>query len=172
MEQDGPPRWVFIAAVVVGVGALVAILVLAANRAPAPVPVAAVPAPHAESAACVQLLAALPDGLGDYQRAPTADPSPDGVAAWRDAADPEPVILRCGLDRPVDFVQGAPLQMVDDVSWFRVSEADRITWFAVDREVYIALTLPEDSGPTPIQELSEAISAALPAEPIDPAPPR
>lgn len=79
MEQDGPPRWVFIAAVVVGVGALVAILVLAANRAPAPVPVAAVPAPHAESAACVQLLAALPDGLGDYQRAPTADPSPTAL---------------------------------------------------------------------------------------------
>ncbi|CAJ1584074.1 DUF3515 domain-containing protein [[Mycobacterium] wendilense] len=171
-EPDGPPRWVFIAALVVGVGAIVAVLVIAANRAPAPVPVAAVPAPQADGAACAQLIDALPDNLGDYQRAPTADPSPAGVAAWRGDTDPEPVILRCGLDRPGDFVQGVPLQMVDDVSWFRVAEADRISWFAVDREVYVALTLPAESGPTPIQEVSAAISAALPARPIDPGPPR
>lgn len=62
--------------------------------------------------------------------------------------------------------------MVDEVNWFRVSEGDRITWFAVDRPVYVALTLPEDSGPTPIQELSAAIGAALPTRPIDPAPAR
>jgi hypothetical protein len=170
--QDGPPRWVFIGAVAVAVAAVVAVLLIAANRDLAPVPVAAVPAPQAGSAECERLLAALPETLGDYERAPTADPAPAGVAAWRADAAPEPVILRCGLDRPADFMQGVPLQMVDEVNWFRVSEGDRITWFAVDRPVYVALTLPEDSGPTPIQELSAAIGAALPTRPIDPAPAR
>ena len=44
------------------------------------------------------------------------------------------------------------------------------TWFAVDRPVYVALTLPQGSGPTPIQEISDAIAKSLPAKPIDPAP--
>ena len=82
------------------------------------------------------------------------------------------MILRCGLERPSDFVVGTPLQMVDAVSWFRAAEADRVTWFAVDRPVYIALTLPADSGPTPIQQLSALIAGTLPQQPIDPAPPR
>ena len=46
------------------------------------------------------------------------------------------------------------------------------TWFAVDRPVYIALTLPQGSGPTPIQEISDVIAKSLPAKAIDPAPPR
>ena len=52
---------------------------------------------------------------------------------------------------------GSPLQVVDDVPWFRVAERPaRTTWFAVDRPVYVALTLPDGSGPTPIQLLSTA----------------
>ena len=112
----------------------------------------------------------LPDRLGDYRRAELAFPAPPGVAAWRIDATSEPVILRCGLERPDDFVVGSPLQVVDEVSWFRVAEADRVTWFAVDRPVYVALTLPQDSGPTPIQELSDVIAKTLPAKPINPAP--
>ena len=38
--------------------------------------------------------------------------------------------------------------------------------------MYVALTLPQDSGPTPIQELSDVIANTLPATPINPAPPR
>ena len=95
-----------------------------------------------------------------------------GAAAWQTAPDAEPVILRCGLDRPGEFVVGVPIQVVEPVQWFELTDADRSTWFAVDRPVYIALTLPTGSGPTPIQEISEAISQAMPAKPIDPAPPR
>lgn len=172
-ERDGPPRAILIAALLIAVGAAVAVLAIAASRSSAPpVPVAAVRAPHADDRACTELLAALPDRLGDYRRTEVAFPAPPGVAAWRLDADSDPVILRCGLERPAEFVVGSPLQMVDDVSWFRIAESDRTTWFAVDRSVYVALTLPTDSGPAPIQELSAAISTALPATPIDPAPPR
>jgi hypothetical protein len=72
---------------------------------------------------------------------------------------------------------GAPLQVVDAVQWFRVgeegSEPDgRSTWFAVDRPVYVALTLPARSGPTPIQTISTTIAKSLPATDPDPAPVR
>jgi Protein of unknown function (DUF3515) len=56
------------------------------------------------------------------------------------------------------------------VQWFRIADAGFSTWYAVDRAVYVALTLPPDSGPTPIQQISGAIAKALPAKPLDPAP--
>lgn len=175
-EADAPPRALLIAAIVVAAVAVVSILAIAAVRqddaSQQPVAIATVPAPQAEDAGCAALLDALPDQLGDFERAPTVDPTPPGTAAWRRDGDAEPIILRCGLDRPVDFVVGTPLQVVDTVQWFRVAEADRTTWFAVDRSLYVALTLPPESGPTPIQQISEVIAEVLPVNEIDPAPPR
>ena len=173
---DGPPRSLLIAAVAVAVAAVVAVLIVAVLRQTPPqeepVPIATVPAPKADSPECTALMAALPDQLGDYQRAPAAEPAPPGTAAWRAASDSEPVILRCGLDRPLDFVVGAPTQVVEPVAWSELAEADRSTWFAVDRPVYIALTLPSGSGPTPIQDISQVIAQTMPARPADPAPAR
>jgi hypothetical protein len=172
--RDGPPRALLIAAVVVAAGAIVGILIVAALRQSKPeqqaVAIASVPAPNADSADCRALLGALPEQLGDFRRAPAADPAPAGAAAWK--ADGEPVVLRCGLDRPAEFVVGSPLQVVDAVQWFELADQGRSTWFAVDRPVYVALTLPDGSGPTPIQEISDAIAKSLPAKPIDPAPVR
>jgi hypothetical protein len=172
--RDGPPRALMIAAIVVAAGAIIGILVFAALRqAPPeqrPVAIAAVPAPKGGSAECRALLNALPQQLGGYRRAAAADPAPAGATAW--TADGEPVILRCGLDRPAEFVIGSPIQVVDAVQWFELADQGRSTWFAVDRPVYIALTLPQGSGPTPIQTVSEVIAKSLPAKPIDPAPVR
>jgi hypothetical protein len=171
---DGPPRALLIAAIVVAVGAIIGILVVAVVRQSPPgqqtVAIASVPAPKADSAECRALLGALPEQLGDYRRAPAAQPAPSGAAAW--TADGEPIILRCGLDRPAEFVVGSPLQVVDAVQWFELADQGRSTWFAVDRPVYVALTLPQGSGPTPIQVMSDVIAKSLPAKPIDPAPPR
>ncbi|MGE2835622.1 DUF3515 domain-containing protein [Mycobacterium sp. SMC-4] len=177
---DGPPPKVLIAALVVAVAAVVGVLVVAAvmqrPAGPVPVSVAALPAPESDSASCRDLLDALPDRLGDYARAELVQPAPTGAAAWQRDDGSEAVILRCGLDRPAEFVVGAPLQVVDEVSWLRIAEdgtADaRTTWFAVDRPVYVALTLPAGSGPAPIQAVSDALTEALPQRPIDPAPAR
>ena len=172
--RDGPPRTLLIAAVVVAAGAIIGILVFVALRQSPPgqqtVAIASVPAPKGDSAECRALLDALPEQLGDYRRAPAAEPAPPGAAAW--TADGEPVILRCGLDRPAEFVVGSPIQVVDAVQWFELADQGRSTWFAVDRPVYVALTLPQGSGPTPIQEISDVIAKSLPAKPIDPAPAR
>jgi Protein of unknown function (DUF3515) len=175
-DRDGPPRAVLIAALVIAIAAIGVILGIAATRQPSDTPVAisAVPAPQASDPSCHALIGALPQQLGDYRRAAVAQPAPEGAAAWRTGPGTEPVILRCGLDRPGDFVVGTPIQQVDDVQWFRVSDqaSGLTTWFAVDRAVYVALTLPLDSGPTPIQDISEVISKSLPARPLNPGPPR
>lgn len=185
---DGPPRGVLIAALAVAVAGIVGVLVVAAvmQRSPAqePVAVTGVPAPQADSPECRSLLDALPQELGGYRRAALVDPAPEGAAAWQpEEPGGDALILRCGLDRPAEFVVGAPLQVVDAVSWFRVGEAgagdDRVedpagggrsTWFAVDRPVYVALTLPPGSGPTAIQTLSKTIAERLQPRRPDPAP--
>ncbi|MEB3023208.1 DUF3515 domain-containing protein [[Mycobacterium] crassicus] len=175
-EADGPPRAALIAALVVAIAAVGAALAYAATRHPGapptePIRLAAVPAPHAGDAACNAVLHGLPQQLGDYQRSEIAAPAPEGAAAW--AAGPgDAVVLRCGLDRPADFVVGSPIQVVNHVQWFEVREGDRATWYAVDRQVYLALTLPPGSGPTPIQELSDLLDSSVAAVPIRPAPPR
>jgi hypothetical protein len=161
-----------IAALAVAALAVVALLVVAAVREvpeqPRPVALAGVPAPQADDDACRALHDALPESLGEYQRATLADPAPVGAAAWQSDTQTEPVILRCGLDRPVDFVAGTPVQAVDEVEWFRIGDQGRSTWIAVNRPVYVALTLPDGSGPTPIQLISAAISQAMPAVPANP----
>lgn len=175
-SRDGPPKALMIAAVAVAVAAVGSILVFAALRqappAEKPVAIVSVPAPQADSTDCRALVNALPERLGDYQRAAAAEPAPPAAAAWRATPDGEAVILRCGLDRPAEFVLGSPLQVVDDVSWFEIADQGRSTWFAVDRPVYVALTLPSDSGPTPIQEISRVIAKSLPAKKVDPGPAR
>lgn len=173
-DHGGPPRAAMIGALVLAVAAIGAILILAATRhtSKSPVVLPQVPAPQAASSACRALMAALPKQLGDFQRAELAQPAPEGASAWRSGADAEPVIMRCGVPRPDDFVVGSPIQVVDKVQWFRAADADRSTWYTVDRPVYVALTLPADSGPVPIQELSGIIDRTIGAVPIDPAPAR
>jgi len=179
--DTGPPRAVIIAAVALAVVAIGVILVIAATREapPQPVAVPAFAAPQAGNAPCRVLADALPQRLGNYQRAPLAQPAPQGAAAWRAGPDSEPVVLRCGLERPAEFVVGSPIQVVDRVQWFEVAaqqqsagDAGRSTWYTVDRPVYVALTLPSGSGPTPIQQLSEVIDHTIAAVPIAPAPAR
>ena len=69
---------------------------------------------------------------------------------------------------------GTPIQMVDQVQWFRLADpdTDRSTWVCVDRPVYVALTLPTGSGPTPIQTMSDLIARTMPAVPVKPGPVR
>jgi hypothetical protein len=169
--SDGPPRAMLIAALIVAVGTVGVFLAIAAtHHRVTSVVVAAVPAPHAGDAACRKLLEAVPQRLGAYTRAPLAQPAPAGAAAWQSPSAEDPVVLRCGLDRPTEFVVGSPIQLVDRVQWFEVNQDQRSTWYSVDRAVYVALTLPPGSGPTPIQQLSELIDRTMPARPISPSP--
>lgn len=178
-DSDGPPRGALIAAIAVVVVAIVGGLAYVALRQHDPavpkVPIAAAPAPLAESAPCRALVAALPDTMGEFRRAGAVEPIPAGTAAWVAGSVSDPVILRCGVARPIDFVVGAPLQMVDAVSWFEAHGDGASTWYAVDHGApgtYVALTLPQGSGPTPIQTVSELIAKVMAPRALDPAPAR
>ncbi|WP_081830255.1 DUF3515 domain-containing protein [Rhodococcus sp. UNC363MFTsu5.1] len=154
------------------VGVLVAAVMAGRDPIREPVALGTVPAPAAESPECAALIAALPENIGDFERAELRDPAPVGAAAWQ-ADDLKEVVLRCGVDRPLEFNAASALQMVDAVQWFQVpgeEGLDASTWFAVDRGVYVALTVPDGSGPTPLQDASSAITGALEQRPIDPAP--
>ncbi|MBJ8343398.1 DUF3515 domain-containing protein [Antrihabitans sp. YC2-6] len=132
-----------------------------------PVSVAAVPAPAAGSPECTQLLPALPNEFGSYTDAELAEPAPPATKAWESSGGGDPIILRCGLDQPLEFVVGSSIEQVNGVQWFKpiaaVPGVSSSTYFAVDRGVYIALTVPMDSGPTPLQAVSDAVADTLPA---------
>jgi hypothetical protein len=177
--NDGPPRVLLIAAVAVAVVAVVVVLGIAIFKARTPqaqqqpVVIPEVPAPQAGTPECTALIGALPERLGDFQRVTLASPFPPGTAAWR-AGSGEPIVLRCGVGQPTDFVVGAAIQDVNSVQWFRVDEQGTglTTWFVVDRPVYVAVTVPSGAGATPIQAIADTVAARLPAVPIRPGPPR
>ncbi|TXG90799.1 DUF3515 domain-containing protein [Rhodococcus rhodnii] len=169
-------------AVALPVAVIVAVIVsaLLAGRSadPEPVSLGPVPAPESGSPQCASLLDALPEAVGDFERASLVEPAPEATAAWRvvtfDDEPNEPIVLRCGVDRPLEFDQASALQIVDDVQWFEVSGEsiglESSSWFAVDRGIYVGVTIPNGSGPTPLQVFSEVMADTLPPAPIDPAP--
>ncbi|KOX12775.1 hypothetical protein ADK67_46975 [Saccharothrix sp. NRRL B-16348] len=135
-----------------------------------PLALVPVPAPKAGSAECQALLGVLPAQLvsgGDtLPRRELASPAPAGAVAWGDARH-EPVVLRCGLDRPGDLTPTSQLRVISDVQWLEVSEGGSATWYVVDRPVYVALTVPSDAGTGPLQDISTTIRDTLAKGPVD-----
>ncbi|HVL85882.1 MAG TPA: DUF3515 domain-containing protein [Pseudonocardia sp.] len=137
-----------------------------------PLAVVPVEAPEAGSARCAALLAALPAQLpaadGPLASRPLAEPAPAGVRAW--AAVPGPVVLRCGLSRPPELEPASALLQVNGVQWLElddgVPDPAVTSYVAVDRPVYVALTAPVGSGSGPLQAVSDAVRATLPATEI------
>lgn len=137
-----------------------------ASEAAATEPYTAVPlpAPGAETEACMTLIEELPPTLGEANQVALTEPAPPGTAAYR-MPDAEPVVVRCGLPAPPSFVVGVGLQAVNDVQWFNEPDPDPAvtssTWVAVDRPEFVAVTLPEGSGTGPIQDLSDALTSSM-----------
>ena len=166
-------------AVALPVALIVVVLVIAAmSRQSAgrePLALGSVPAPAASSQDCTALLAALPESLGDdYTKSELAQPAPPATAAWQSPGGGDPIVLRCGLDRPLEFDKASALQVVNGVNWFEVrdqtSGVTSGTWYAVDRGTYIAVTMPAKAGPSPLQEISNTVANTVPAKPLDPNP--
>ncbi|PWW55358.1 DUF3515 domain-containing protein [Actinokineospora spheciospongiae] len=136
-----------------------------------PVGLVPVEAPDAGSPSCAslvgQLTGALPNGDGTLEKLPVADPAPAGAVVWGDRVA-EPVVLRCGLSKPGELTPTAQLRVVSGVQWLPVEGTGASTWFAVDRPVYVALTLPDGLGTGPLQTVSEVVGRVLPAQPVRP----
>lgn len=134
----------------------------------APLLLVPVAAPKAGSAACAALVRALPqtlaNGSSPLRARELAKPVPAGTAAWGSGEDP--AVLRCGIERPPELKPTSELLAVDGVQWLRVSAGGLTTWYAVDRPVVVALTLPGTVGTGPIQDVSEAITSTLHQVPV------
>ncbi|MEV8442749.1 DUF3515 domain-containing protein [Actinosynnema sp. NPDC051121] len=135
-----------------------------------PVALVPVPAPKAGSDECKALLGALPAQLVSngvtMPRRELAAPAPAGALAWGDERH-EPLVLRCGLDRPGDLTPTSGLRVISDVQWLEVAEGGSATWYVVDRPVYVALTVPSDAGTGPLQDISTTIRDTLAKGPVD-----
>jgi hypothetical protein len=133
-----------------------------------PVPLVPVAAPRAGSAQCAALDAALPATLANgntpLHRRPLLAPAPQAAAAW--GAGDTPVVLRCGIERPPELTATSELLDVSGVRWFQITGDGMATWYAVDRAAVVALTLPNGLNTGPIQDVSAAISATMPAVPV------
>ena len=126
-----------------------------------------VEAPDAGTPPCTQLLAALPPTLpaspAPLPRLALRPPAPTGAAAWAGPGGGDPVVLRCGLPRPAELTPTSALIVINGVSWLDLSQPDRDTFIAVDRPVYLAVTVPRGLGTGPVQTVSDIVRATLPA---------
>lgn len=164
--RTGLPRWVLGTAI--GLPAILVIAVVVAavvlrGQEPGPLALTPVPAPEARSASCDRLLSALPEELdggeaGALDRRPIAAPAPAGTAAWGDPA----VVLRCGLDRPVELTVTSRLLEISGVRFLELSGPAASTWVVVDRPVYVAVTPPASVGSGPLQQIAAAVRETLP----------
>jgi hypothetical protein len=126
----------------------------------APLPVDVPPVTAEADAACPALMSALPLELAGKQSRPVQSNSPFAYA-WGDP----PVVLVCGVDRPAGFVAGAGLIQIDAVQWYvDDTDPDTVVWTAVDRSVYVRLSIPSSQDSAAATELSDVIATALPAQ--------
>jgi len=135
----------------------------AARTALPPVRVVAPPASVAAARSCPAFLAALPLTLTDLAARPADSPSPY-VAAWGEP----PVLLRCGVLRPAGFVVGVQTIVVNGVAWYPEPHGNRTVWTAVDRPVYVEVTVPTGYASGPVAELATLVARTLPARPPRP----
>jgi hypothetical protein len=137
------------------------------DAASGPLPLVSVPAPQAGAPQCATLIAGVPAELTSngkkLGRRELAAPAPPSTVAWGGA---DPVVLRCGLGKPPELTPTAQLRVIDGVQWLEVPGEATATWYVVDRAVYTALTVPDTSGTGPLQEISAAVAAKLPAAPL------
>jgi hypothetical protein len=118
------------------------------------VKVAAPPAPtEAISAACVKLFSGLPVQLGTLNPRKT-DTDSSFVAAWGNPA----IVIRCGVTKPTIFNTPAAAQPVDvsGVLWQPDPQKSQTVYTAVDRSVYIEVTVPAGQD-QPLPDLAKAI---------------
>ncbi|MTD55372.1 DUF3515 domain-containing protein [Amycolatopsis pithecellobii] len=173
LQTGGPSRRLIIlaAALAVALAAVVAILGVMNRSSNNPgdeqLALVPVPASQADSPQCAALVPALPAELisngATLNRRVLAEPAPPATVAW---GAPDPIVLRCGLDRPPELTRTAQLRVVSGVQWLPVEGDGASTWYVVDREVYVGLTVPDSAGTGPLQSISDTVASTLRPAPL------
>jgi hypothetical protein len=138
-----------------------------------PLALVSIDAPSAGSPECASLVEKVPVGLPSGKdmlpRRELATPAPPAAVAWGDARH-DPVVLRCGLPRPAELSATSQLRVISDVQWLQLPGSGSSTWVIVDRPVYVALTVPDDAGTGPLQDMSTTVRDLLPKQPVKTSP--
>jgi hypothetical protein len=114
-------------------------------------------------ASCPALLEQLPLELAGEPSRPVDSDTPYAYA-WGEP----PVVLVCGVERPAALVPTSPLIQISGVNWLvDTTDPDRIVWTAVDRPVYVQVTVSADTDSAPVTALGPVINDTLPLQPID-----
>lgn len=113
---------------------------------------------------CAEFIAKLPANLGDFN-----DKTIDGTTVrWRKEGS-DPLVLRCGVQRPKDLAPTSALQVINPIQWF-LTDSDSGTgqaFVSVDHRPYIAVWVPVQAGNGPITDLSALIADNLTPAPLD-----
>ncbi|WP_233495734.1 DUF3515 domain-containing protein [Geodermatophilus sp. TF02-6] len=127
-----------------------------------PLPVQVPPVTPEADASCPALMSALPLELTGEQSRPVQSDSPFAYA-WGEP----PVVLVCGVDRPAGLEPTSPLIQINGVQWFvDTGDPDVVVWTAVDRPVYVQVTVSADTDSAPVTALGPVVAGALPARPV------
>ena len=123
-----------------------------------PLPVDVPPVSPEAEANCPGLMELMPLELAGEQSRPVQSDSPFAYA-WGEP----PIVLVCGVDPPAGFVAGVGLIQIEGVQWYvDTDDPDTTVWTAVDRSVYLQISLPSSVDSAPVTELAAEIAAALP----------
>jgi hypothetical protein len=125
------------------------------------------PAPDDQTlGSCAQVMSALPVQLAGATatlapRVVHPNPPTAQVAAWGDPA----VVLVCGVARPASLVPNSsdPLTEVDGVQWLQTHDKSADVFVAIDRAVYVQVTVPSSSKLMPLSLLADSVAKALPS---------
>ncbi|QGU07205.1 hypothetical protein COCCU_06330 [Corynebacterium occultum] len=116
---------------------------------------------------CAELMNNLPESFGSdltYTRADIEGTglNPETAAAWI-STGLEPVVLHCGVEPPANYRAGETLNQVNEIPWFEdttlANGTTSSTWFALGRDIDIAVNVPQASGNSAVVTLGEAIAA-------------
>ncbi|EGD56990.1 DUF3515 domain-containing protein [Gordonia neofelifaecis] len=118
----------------------------------------------ADSAKCAAFIDQLPEKLGDF-----GDKSVDGTTVRWTKPDSDPVVLRCGVERPDELAPTSALQVINPVQWFMTDTIDGRgqAFVSVDHRPYVAVWVPVGAGNAPITDVSALIEAHLERAPLD-----
>ncbi|MEJ5928232.1 DUF3515 domain-containing protein [Corynebacterium sp. H128] len=130
------------------------------HSTPHAIPLTELDAPQANNEQCLALRHSLPAELGEgYTRDTNA---PADIAVWTKPGQ-EPIVIRCGVTDPEGYTPGAQLNQVDQVTWFQDTTLANGTtsgaYFALGRDIVVAMSMPTGAGNTAIVTLSKAIAA-------------
>ncbi|WP_040508903.1 DUF3515 domain-containing protein [Gordonia soli] len=115
---------------------------------------------------CPAFLAALPDTFKGFGTKAVSD----SQASWPNSeSGGDPLVVRCGVERPAGLAPTSNLQVVHPVQWFITDTIDGVgqAYVCVDHRPYVAIWVPANAGNGPITDVSALIDRELPRAPLD-----